>query len=247
MKRKPLLIGMIVMTFFVAVQAVYSNTTILNNQFDLAFEAARIMNKGVIVVFSSRNCFYCSLLINETFQDPEVMMIHGREFVVVEIYADRTLRGRLDIETGRYDSDAPFYTYEELFGIFGIRGTPASVFFNRDLGYVGSIPGYIPAEHWVPVIKYLAQELYLHGIQFDAYNSAQDSFSGRTEVIPVSREDLILLQKAYANLAVIEEISRWKEEKSKWTPPDPIAFIGATIDQLPIAQNAAQRILLVSQ
>lgn len=247
MRRKVLLIGMTAIMLFAWVQAVYSNTTILINQFDLAFEAARIMNKGVIVVFSSRNCFFCSLLINETFQDPDVMAIHGREFVVVEIFADRTLRGRLDIETGRYDDAAPLYSYEELFGIFGIRGTPASVFFDRDFKYVGSIPGYSPAEHWVPVIKYVAQELYLHGIQLETYNSASDMFSGRTGVIPITREDLIILQKAYKNLVVIEEIAMWQDEKSKWIPPNPIAFVGATIDQLPIPENAAHRILLVSQ
>lgn len=235
---------LVVVLLFLSVVGI-SRDYVLNNQYDLAFEAAGILDKGVIVIFSSSNCYYCTMYINETMKDEQVLEILRREFVVVEIFANKMLRGRIDVDEGRYDKDAPFYTYEELFGIFGVRGVPASAFFGRDMDFNGSLPGYLPADQLVPVLKYVAQALFLDGVALESYDASADPFSGRKLTLEIAIEDLETLKRARKDLVVIRSIEDWDEMQAEWQYHQPLVLIGIDKELLPEKIQEADRLLVV--
>ncbi len=206
---------------------------VIFNNFNDSFELANAFGKGVIIVFSSPTCGYCDLMKDEVFSDDEVSYILTNNFVVSEIYSSSELKGNMDTDTGKFSTDAESFSYDELFAIFGVMGTPHTAFFSKQLEYAGPVSGYIPKDIFAGLLKYISQELYEKNIEFKDYNSSEDDFTGFKTVKKISEEEYSTAKKLLPKL--IQEYSFEEFKNQNMIMLDPYKYYvitGSTLEKV---------------
>ena len=115
------------------------------NDFDNALKIGNITGKNVIIMFSSESCYYCKKFKNDVLTDKEIQKWLKTEFVFAEIYTDKNKKATYDGRT---------FNYLELFGAFGVRGTPTFFFFDSKGEAISRLPGYVPNDTFLSILKY---------------------------------------------------------------------------------------------
>ncbi|HPE67767.1 MAG TPA: rhodanese-like domain-containing protein [Thermotogota bacterium] len=136
------------LSFLLFAQTISTEGYLVDNRYDEAFEAAQLLEKGVLVLFSLPTCQDCQNLKNYTLQSPQVVEALRRSFVVVEVNMDSTKSGYFPIPQKK-PLLAKSWTYEQLFSQYGIRRTPTVAFYNPQLDYLGTLSGFFNPEQFL--------------------------------------------------------------------------------------------------
>lgn len=88
--------------------------------------------KTAMLYFHAAWCQYCTLMEENTFTDPTVVELINRHFIAIKV-----------------DVDAQ----QKIAAQFGVRGLPATVFLMEGDRRVGPVPGFMPAERFVTLLK----------------------------------------------------------------------------------------------
>lgn len=119
---------------------------VVNNNYDDAFESARLLGKGVLVLFTLPTCKDCLDLKNNTLQTAEVVEFLRKYFVVVDVNFETLKKGYFPIKQKK-PLTAKAYTYRELFTQYGVKKTPTIAIYDAYLNYMGNITGFFkPAD-----------------------------------------------------------------------------------------------------
>ncbi|BBE30795.1 thioredoxin [Tepiditoga spiralis] len=206
----------------ISIFSVPLNNFVLRN-FNDAFTVSKITGKKVIIMFSSEECYYCKKFEEEILTNKDVQKWLRTEFVFAEI-------------TAKNDGTADFrnkkYTYPQLFGAFGVRGTPTFVFFEDEDNFLGSIPGYVEANTFENLLKYLLFKDNTK-VQFQDFIKKDYGINIRKRSLNLNKKDIETLLKIdpntkiynksyddYTNVVVDNENNNYKnfiiiKEKSK--------------------------------
>lgn len=165
------------------------------NDFDTGFEVANILDKNVLLIFTSTNCPYCTQLKEDVIASEEVMNFLINNYILIEMHADSDKTGHFDVENAKFDLNGKKFTYQELFYLFDVKGVPATYFFNKDLEFLGGFPGYLPITDYLTWLKYVETESYKKGdiSTFDV----EENYNGNLQIKQLKEKDL---QKIEANL-----------------------------------------------
>jgi len=102
--------------------------------------------KPLIINFYSTGCYWCRKLDSDTFGDSLVDHRLRESFVAarVNIASNRKVQWRDQT-----------ITEHDLARHFSVRGTPHTAFVDTVGKVVGSVPGYIPPQNFLPMLKFV--------------------------------------------------------------------------------------------
>jgi thioredoxin-related protein len=95
--------------------------------------------KKVFLFFWAEWCTYCRKMDAETFSHPPVIAYLNDNFVSVRINSDRERK-----------------TASEYF----VNGVPTSWFLTENGEKISNLPGYVPAQTFLPVLKFIDSDSY---------------------------------------------------------------------------------------
>ncbi|MCG3118849.1 MAG: Thiol:disulfide interchange protein DsbD [bacterium] len=117
----------------------------------LAFEpglaAAKKEKKMMVVDFYTTWCGWCKVMDQKTYGDSSVIKFAKEKLVLVKVNAESNEKTRFR------DKD---YTYRELAMAFGVDSYPATAFIDANGEILTLVPGYVPADKFLPVLEFLA-------------------------------------------------------------------------------------------
>jgi len=196
---------------FITVLSVSYDDFVLFNDFDKGFEFARKLDKNVLLFFTSSSCIYCAQMKEDVLPADNVAHFLINNYIVVELQAKDSQKGHFDVENAKYDPEGKEYSYQEMFGLFGVRGVPASAFFNRKLEYLGVLPGLIKEEQFMGWLKYIDEEAFRDEIEFQDYEEPQD-FEGELTIKSIDAETEKELGKYYPAITKYWTFEGFKEQ-----------------------------------
>lgn len=102
-------------------------------------ELGKQLNKNVYINFYADWCTYCAKMDKETLADPDVVAYLNEHFVVVKVNSDKA---------------------QDLSAAYQVQGLPTSWFLSAAGEKIAPIPGFVPANMFLPVLKYVQSESY---------------------------------------------------------------------------------------
>jgi thioredoxin-related protein len=134
--------------------------------FDRGLALSQKQGKPMLVDFYTDWCHWCKVMDEKTFGNPKVKAFLESNFVSVRIQAEDknaflTYKGKK-------------YNHVEFSRAAGVKGFPSLAFFDKKGELITIIPGYVPAETFLPILKYIKQECYAQKISFEDFLKKQD-------------------------------------------------------------------------
>lgn len=145
----------------------------------IAHKISVIEDKPLIIYFSSPSCVYCKKFESEVLSDEKIQELLKLYYTFVKIEPS-------NIKTKFLENE---YTNNELFGAFGVRGTPTFVFWYKDAG-ITMVPGFMPLEDFLNALNYILKYVYEdYREDFQTFLDNKESFNPKTKVINISNTD----------------------------------------------------------
>jgi thioredoxin-related protein len=145
----------------------------------IAHKISVIEDKPLIIYFSSPSCVYCKKFESEVLSDEKFQELLKLYYTFVKIEPS-------NIKTKFLENE---YTNNELFGAFGVRGTPTFVFWYKDAG-ITMVPGFMPLEDFLNALNYILKYVYEdYREDFQTFLDNKESFNPKTKVINISNTD----------------------------------------------------------
>lgn len=119
--------------------------------FDAGLAEAKKANKKVLVDVYTDWCKWCKVMDVNTYSDEKVVEYLGKQFVVVRMNAESSERVTY---MGKKS------TAMQLAGTFGVDGYPATVFLEPDGEMITRVPGYVTADRFAPILKFIGESAY---------------------------------------------------------------------------------------
>jgi thioredoxin-related protein len=133
--------------------------------FDQGMELAKKEKKVLVVDFYTDWCSWCKVMDKETYENSEVVDYARKNLVMAKINAETT---------DRFNYRGTLYAGRELTMMFGVRGFPATVFFTDSGELITVLSGYIPADRFYIIAKYLAEGWY-EKMKFEDFEKQETS------------------------------------------------------------------------
>ncbi|GAB6189805.1 thioredoxin fold domain-containing protein [Marinitoga arctica] len=155
------------------------------NDYDNAIKIGKLTQKNIIIMFSSKTCYYCNKFKSEVLVDDEIQKWLKTEFIFAEIYADKDKYATIQNKK---------YNYMELFGAFGVRGTPTFFFFNTDGEPLTQLPGYVNKDMFLSILKFI-KYIRKEKIGFEEFLNKGIKVSIDKKVLRLKKDEIEFLLK----------------------------------------------------
>ncbi|MFQ5707918.1 MAG: thioredoxin family protein [bacterium] len=119
--------------------------------FDEGIEMARKNKKLLVVDFYTDWCHWCKVMEKETYSNQDIVD-YAKENIVL---------AKLNAETNdKFKFKEAYYSGRELSMMFGVTGFPTTAFLDSKGSLITTVSGYIPADKFKLILKFLAEEWY---------------------------------------------------------------------------------------
>ncbi len=162
----------------------------------IAHKVANIEGKMVLIAFTSESCYYCKLFDKEVLTNKQVQDFLRGNYIFV----------RIEPGNNKTTFLGKTYTNNELFGAFGVRGTPTFVFL-KDKTQITQVPGYMPAENFIKALRFIVkvvEENYKES--FEAYSKKKDDYKGKPTIVKVKQNDAQYVLKYDKNTKQVDSV-----------------------------------------
>ncbi len=130
-------------------------------EFNQGIEASADQSKPVLIDFYTDWCHWCKVLDEKTFSDATVQKYMDDNFIRIKVHAETTD----DVQSYQGQN----YTSAQLARAFKVTGYPALAFLDKNQEIVTLIPGFLPPEKFINVLRFIKDECYATGITFDEF------------------------------------------------------------------------------
>jgi len=120
--------------------------------------------KPVLVDVYTDWCTWCKRMDQDVYARPEVRQYLSQHFVTVKLNAEYTT-------PARYEGKA--YTSHTLAQRFRVNGYPTTIFLRPDGNHIANVPGYVPAERFVLLLRYIGDGAMDRGVSYDDFVKQQ--------------------------------------------------------------------------
>jgi thioredoxin-related protein len=125
------------------------------------YAAVKTKKKPAIIDFYTDWCKWCKVMDEKTFHDPQVAAMLKKNFITMRINPETST------ETIKYDNKE-FKPAEFAQGL-GVQGYPALAFMDGQGKFITLLPGFIPPETFIQLLKYVKDGCYAKNVSFDDY------------------------------------------------------------------------------
>ncbi len=119
--------------------------------FEQGFAEAQKNDKKVMLDVYTDWCGWCKRLDRDVYSDKRVVSYLNKHYVVVKLNAEDTTKVSYKDKTT---------SKVQLAGGFGVRGYPTIIFFGSNGDPINSLPGYVDADKFLTVVKYIGEDYY---------------------------------------------------------------------------------------
>ncbi|MFQ5637906.1 MAG: thioredoxin family protein [bacterium] len=119
--------------------------------FEDGLALAKKENKLLVVDFYTEWCHWCKVMDKDTYGDKGVIGLVKEHAVMSKVNPEIS---------GQYRFREANYSGRQLSMMFGVKGFPTTAFINAKGELLASISGFIPAEKFTMILKYLAGNWY---------------------------------------------------------------------------------------
>ncbi len=131
---------------------------------------ARSEKKPAVIDFYASWCHWCVVMEKDTFADAGVVKKLSEEFVPIKV----------DMESSKPISiHGQSLRPADFAAMMGVRGLPTIVFVDKNGDIITSIPGYIKADTFLPLLSYIQSECYLQHVSFKDYLEKKGDCGGK--------------------------------------------------------------------
>ena len=160
------------------------------HDWDEGMAVASKENKLIIVDFYADWCNWCKVMDEKTFSDSEIKDIFAKDWITIRLntednkttgsFTGNTLVflekriGSIDklnkaLGTNFTSFSEARPTYNQLAGIFGIKGLPSYLFIDKKGEPITVISSFYPKEKFKPILNYFKNEIYKKNIDLYDY------------------------------------------------------------------------------
>jgi thioredoxin-related protein len=168
MKRLSALLPAVLLTSFL-LRSATAGTAPDWRTWDAGLKEAASKGRPVLVDAYTDWCGWCKRMDRDVYSRPEVRDYLARRYVVVRINAERD-------DAAHYKGKA--YTSRSLAGSFGIRSYPTTMFLKSSGEHRVNVPGYMPADKFLLVLRYIAEGYMDRGVPFEDFARDSKAASG---------------------------------------------------------------------
>lgn len=128
-----------------------NNDIIIWDEYDKILSLDPSNNKFFILFFYADWCPYCKKMEETTFKDKNVIEILNNNFISIKINSEskQLLSKKNNYINGIYLSRQ-----------YQITGLPTTVFLDKKGNPLTAVPGYLPSEFFINILKYIYTESY---------------------------------------------------------------------------------------
>ena len=168
MMRKRILIlalsslAIIVFVFATLTQGIEGNgkkIEITWQTFDKGVELAKKEKKMLVLDIYTDWCHWCKVMDKDTYGNPEVVKYAQENLVMAKLNAETD--EKFKFKEGNYSG-------RQLSMMFGVEGFPSTIFLNSEGELITSVSGFIPADRFAMILKYLEGNWY-EKMKFDDF------------------------------------------------------------------------------
>jgi thioredoxin-related protein len=109
-------------------------------------------------------CGWCKRMDRDVYARSEVQDYLSRKFVVVKLNAEGN-------ESVKYQGKG--YTARTLAAFFGVTGYPTTIFLSGKGAHLGNVPGYIPPDRFLLLLRFIGDGHAEKGESFDEFARAE--------------------------------------------------------------------------
>ncbi len=127
---------------------------------DSGLRVAVKTQRPVLVDVYTDWCGWCRRMDRDVYTRDDVRDYLSRRFVTVKLDAEATdeasYQGRM-------------YTSRSLAGRFGVSGYPTTIFLRANGEHLVNVPGYVPGDRFLLLLRYVGEGAMDHGQSFDDF------------------------------------------------------------------------------
>lgn len=105
-------------------------------------------------------CGWCKRMDRDVYSRRDVQDYLSRKFVTVRINAEHD-------DAASYAGRS--YTSRTLASYFGVTGYPTTIFLASDGGHLANVPGYLPADQFLQLLRYVGDGYMDRGVSFEDF------------------------------------------------------------------------------
>jgi len=136
---------------------------------DEGLREARESNRLILVDVYTNWCGWCRRMDRDVYARSDVGDYLSRRYVTIKLNAESNTRGTF---SGRS------MTMRSIASQFGVRSYPTTVFLRPGSQHIVNVPGYITADRFLPLLRYIGDGHLDRGVPFEDFMSRQGA-SGR--------------------------------------------------------------------
>jgi len=133
--------------------------------FDKGIDLAQKQKKLLVVDFYTDWCHWCKVMDKDTYGNKEVITFARQNAVMAKVNAETD---------EQYKFKGTSYSGRELSMMFGVRGFPTTSFLSNKGELITSISGYIPADRFTLILKFMAGNWY-EKMKFDEFVKQEEA------------------------------------------------------------------------
>ena len=121
---------------------------------------ASTAGKPVLVDVYTDWCTWCKRMDQDVYSQPEIRDYLAERFVTVKLNAEYST-------AASYEGKA--YTSRTLAQRFRVSGYPTTIFLRADGNHLANVPGYVPADRFLLLLRYIGDGHMERGMSFDDF------------------------------------------------------------------------------
>lgn len=163
--KKKLLILIIILISFGSMTTLFSNNALVWHDFNEGYKLSVESGKPMVVDFYADWCSWCKVMDEKTFADPTIKKLLNDNFILVRIDVEKQSEITYKEKT---------YQTREFQAAMQVTGLPTLAFFDKKGEFITTLPGYVDAEKFRPVLTYISSECYNKNVAFQEYLTANE-------------------------------------------------------------------------